>query len=50
MSRGGDFISNYTTIHIHSDLSLLDSCTQFTDYVELAARYGQTALASTEHG
>ena len=48
--KGGDVISNYTNIHIHSDLSLLDSCTQFSDYVNIAARYGQTSLASTEHG
>lgn len=41
---------NYVLLHLHSDLSLLDSCTKFEDYVKLAAQYGQTAIASTEHG
>lgn len=43
-------MSNYTALHVHSDLSLLDSCTKFEDYVKLAVQYGQTAIASTEHG
>ena len=41
---------NYTPIHVHSEYSLLDSCTKFEQYIELAKKYGQTALASTEHG
>jgi len=41
---------NYVQTHIHSDLSLLDSCTKFQDYVQRAAELGQEALASTEHG
>lgn len=41
---------NYTLYHCHSDYSLLDSCTKFEDYVNLAAQNGQTAIASTEHG
>ncbi len=41
---------NYTMIHCHSDYSLLDSCTKFKEYVDLAAKNGQRAIASTEHG
>lgn len=41
---------NYLLYHCHSDYSLLDSCTKFNDYVDLAVRYGQRAIASTEHG
>lgn len=41
---------NYTAYHVHSDYSLLDSCTKFEDYVDLAVQLGQTAIASTEHG
>ena len=35
---------------MHSDYSLLDSCTNFQDYVDLAVRDGDRAIASTEHG
>ena len=41
---------NYTMYHCHSDYSLLDSCTKFSDYIELAKRDGMTAIGSTEHG
>lgn len=41
---------NYTTYHLHTDLSLLDSCTKFTDYVDYAVQCGQQAIAFTEHG
>lgn len=41
---------NYITYHLHSDDSLLDSCTKFKDYVDLAVQNGQKAIASTEHG
>ena len=27
---------NYTAYHVHSDYSLLDSCTKFEEYVDLA--------------
>lgn len=40
----------YIPYHIHSDYSLLDSCTKFTDYIDLAVKYGYKAFASTEHG
>ena len=37
-------------IHVHSDYSLLDSTTDFKEYVDLAKAYGQKAIATTEHG
>ncbi len=40
----------YTVYHLHSDLSLLDSCSKFPEYVDLAKSQGMTAIASTEHG
>ena len=40
----------YTVYHLHSDLSLLDSCSKFSEYVDLAKTHGMTAIASTEHG
>jgi DNA polymerase-3 subunit alpha len=36
--------------HCHSDYSLLDSCTKFSDYIELAKRDGMVAIGSSEHG
>lgn len=41
---------NYTNIHIHSDYSLLDSCTDFRQFVDKAKELGQTSIASSEHG
>lgn len=41
---------NYVAYHVHTMLSLLDSTTDFQDYIDIAAQYGQTALAFTEHG
>lgn len=41
---------NYTAYHIHTDLSLLDSCTPFEQYVDRAVELGQKAIAFTEHG
>lgn len=50
-TKGGFGIDNtYILYHCHSDDSLLDSCTKFADYVDLAVKNGQRALASTEHG
>lgn len=43
-------MSTFVQYHTHSDYSLLDSCTQFSDYVDLAIRDKCTAIASTEHG
>lgn len=42
--------NNYIAYHVHSYNSLLDSCTDFKEYVDLAVQNGQTAIASTEHG
>lgn len=36
--------------HCHTDDSLLDSCSKFSDYIELAVANNQKAIASTEHG
>ena len=36
--------------HCHTDYSLLDSCTQYADYVNLAVQNGQRALSISEHG
>ena len=41
---------NYVVYHLHSDLSLLDSCTKFEDYIMMAASLGQKAICFTEHG
>lgn len=41
---------NYTVFHLHTELSLLDSATNFNDYIARAVELGQTALAFTEHG
>lgn len=36
--------------HMHSDYSLLDSCTDYKDYVKLAVENGEKALSISEHG
>lgn len=36
--------------HCHTEYSLLDSCTKYKDYVELAVRDGAKALSISEHG
>lgn len=41
---------NYVACHVHSDYSVLDSCTNFKLYVDRAAELGQKAIAFTEHG
>ena len=43
-------MSNYTTYHLHTELSLLDSCTNFKLYVDKAKELGQTAICFSEHG
>lgn len=43
-------MNHFTTYHLHSDESLLDSTTKFEEYVDLAVSQGATAIASTEHG
>lgn len=42
--------SNYVLIHCHSEYSMLDSTTKFQEYVDLAIKNGQRAIATTEHG
>ena len=41
---------NYIVYHLHSSLSLLDSCTDYHDYINRAVELGQKAIAFTEHG
>lgn len=43
-------MSNYIMYHSHSDYSLLDSCTHYQDYIDLAVENHQPALAISEHG
>lgn len=43
-------MDNYVSIHTHTDLSLLDSCTDFHLYVDRAVELGQKAIAFSEHG
>ena len=43
-------MSNYVVYHLHSDDSLLDSCTKYTEYIDRAVELGQKAIAFTEHG
>ena len=41
---------NYVCYHLHTELSLLDSCTNFKLYVDKAVELGQKAICFTEHG
>lgn len=41
---------NYVVYHLHTEDSLLDSCTNYKLYVDRAAELGQTAICFTEHG
>ena len=41
---------NYVVYHLHTEDSLLDSCTNYKLYVDRAANLGQTAICFTEHG
>lgn len=41
---------NYVVYHLHTEQSLLDSCTNYKDYVDRAVELGQKAIAFTEHG
>ena len=43
-------MNNYVVFHLHSELSLLDSCTNFRLYVDKAKELGQKAICFTEHG
>lgn len=40
----------YVPYHMHSDLSILDSCTKFQDYIDAAVDEGLKAISISEHG
>lgn len=41
---------NYVPYHVHTDYSLLDSCTKFKEYIDAAVANHMTAIAFSEHG
>ena len=41
---------NYVVYHLHTELSLQDSATNYRDYIDKAVSLGQKAIAFTEHG
>lgn len=41
---------SYTMFHCHSEYSLLDSCTKYSEYIDLAVKNGSKALSISEHG
>lgn len=41
---------SYIMYHCHTELSLLDSCTKYQDYIDLAVKNGSKALSISEHG
>lgn len=41
---------NYVPYHMHTQLSLLDSCAKYQEYVDKAQECGMKALAFSEHG
>ena len=43
-------MKNYVAYHTHSDLSLLDSCTSYQEYIDEAVAEGMTAISISEHG
>lgn len=43
-------MNSYIMYHCHSEYSLLDSCTKYTDYIDLAVKNNQRALSISEHG
>jgi DNA polymerase III subunit alpha len=43
-------MSNYVCYHLHTEQSLLDSCTNYKLYVDRAKELGQSAICFTEHG
>jgi DNA polymerase-3 subunit alpha len=48
--RRYDYENLYIPYHVHSDSSLLDSCTGFVDYVDKAIELKQPAIGFSEHG
>ena len=45
-----DSNKNYTVYHLHTEQSLLDSCTNYKLYVDRAKELRQTAICFSEHG
>lgn len=43
-------MNNYVVYHLHTENSLLDSCTNYKSYVDRAVQLNQNAIAFTEHG
>lgn len=43
-------MTTYVPYHVHTEMSLLDSCTNFKDYVDFCADNNIKAIAFTEHG
>lgn len=43
-------MNNYVVYHLHTEVSLLDSCTNYKLYVDKAVELGQKAICFTEHG
>ena len=43
-------MSNYVCYHLHTQDSLLDSCTDYKAYIDRCVQLGQKAIAFTEHG
>lgn len=43
-------MKTYFKYHVHSDLSLKDSCSSFQEYVDRAVQDGDQALSFSEHG
>lgn len=41
---------NYTVYHLHSDRSLLDSCTNFKGYIDKASELEMKSIGFSEHG
>lgn len=39
----------YVPYHMHTEYSLLDSCTKYQDYIGLAVRDGLKAISFSEH-
>ena len=43
-------MDNYVPYHVHTELSLLDSCTNYKDYVDFCVDNNIKAICFTEHG
>ena len=44
-------MQNYLCYHLHNDEgSILDSCTKYQDYINLAVKNGMTSIGSSNHG